>query len=130
MLPRVADEPATPPRNFAFKPKEFERVNAPRPEAGDAAAPPPAANDVYAIRAEIRAREIASGQDELIPVARPQTTRRRRDYWLLLAGGNLALLAVVAFVGPNPMTFIFGAAGVIIYSVGLTWVMWAVMGRY
>lgn len=128
----MSDSPEPAPRKFAFKPKEFERVNAPRPEgeADAAAAPTPAANDVFAIRQELRAREIAAGMDTLKPADRPSSTKRRRDYWLLLLGGNLAIVGTAAVVGLNVMTVVYAFAGVILYTIGLTWTVWFVMGRY
>lgn len=130
MLPLMADPAEPAPRKFALKPKEFERVNAPRPESGEEPAAPPAANDVYALREELRAREIAAGMDELKPNGQPDTQRRRRDYRFLLVAGNAAIVGTAAFVGLNPMTAVFAFSGVIIYTVGLTWVMWFVMGKY
>lgn len=125
----MPDEVDPPRKTYAFKPKEFERVNAPRPE-GDAAPPPPPANDVFAIREEIRRREIAAGMDELKPVARPAANRRRRDYWLLLVGGLALIGGVVAVIGLNAMTVVGGFSAAVFYVLGLSWVMWAVMGRY
>ncbi len=136
MVARMSDAPEPPPRKFAFKPKEFERVNAPRPEsaAADAAAPTPApvpaANDVFAIRQELREREKAAGLDELKPADRPNSTRRRRDYWFLLLAGNIAIVGTAAIVGLNVMTAAFAFSGVVLYSIGLTWIMWSVMDRY
>ncbi len=127
--PAVPDEADPPRKTYAFKPKEFERLNEPRPE-GETAPPPPAANDVFAIREQIRRREIAAGMDELKPVERPAANRRRRDYWLLLVAGLALLGGIVAVLGLNPMTVVFGFAGSILYTIGLTWVMWFVMGRY
>lgn len=126
----MAETPATPPRKFEFKPKAFERVNEPRPEAAADAVPPPAANDVFAIRQELRAREIAAGFDELKPTERPRSTKRRRDYWLLLLAGNAAIVGTAALVGANVMTVVYAFAGVVLYSLGLTWTMWVVMDRY
>lgn len=128
----MSDSPEPAPRKFAFKPKEFERVNAPRAEgeADAAAAPTPAANDVFAIRQELRAREIAAGMDTLKPADRPPSTKRRRDFWLLLLGGNLAIVGTAAVVGLNVMTVVYAFAGVILYTIGLTWTVWFVMGRY
>lgn len=130
----MSDSPEPAPRKFAFKPKEFERVNAPRAEAPQTAeATPesiPAANDVFAIRQELRAREIAAGMDTLKPADRPPSTKRRRDFWLLLLGGNLAIVGTAAVVGLNVMTVVYAFAGVILYTIGLTWTVWFVMGRY
>lgn len=131
MLRAMSDETPA-PRKFTFKPKEFERVNLPRPETGadTPPAPPPAANDVVAIRQELRAREIAAGLDTLKPPDRPRSNLRRRDYWLLLVLGNGAIVGVAALVGFNIMTVVYAFSGVILYTIGLTWVMWGVMDRY
>lgn len=52
--------------------------------------------------------------------------RQRRDYWILIVGGNLVIL-----LGLNAI------AGLIIarmlagfFSAGITWVMYGVMDRY
>lgn len=117
---------ADPPRKFyGLKPKEFDRVNSAEPGS-----PPPAANDVFAIQRELREREIASGMDELKPMDRPKSKRRRRDYWLLLLGGNLAIIGTALIVGLNVMTIVYVFSGVVLYSIALTWVMWFVMGDY
>jgi hypothetical protein len=125
----MPDEADPPRKTYGFKPKEFERVNAPRPE-GDTAPPPPAANDVFAIREEIRRREIAAGMDVLKPAGPRPPDRRRRDYWMLLLVGNALLLAMAAIIGFNAMTTAFAFGGGLFYTLGLTWVMWGVMDRY
>ena len=125
----MPDEADPPRKTYGFKPKEFERVNAPRPE-GETAPTPPAANDVFAIREEIRRREITAGMDVLKPTGPRPPGRRRRDYWMLLIGGNALLLGVAAVVGLNVMTGAFALGGAILFTLGLTWVMWFVMGRY
>lgn len=125
----MPDEADPPRKTYAFKPKDFERVNAPRPE-GDAAPPTPPANDVFAIREQIRQREIAAGMDELKPLGRPAANRRRRDYWLLLVGGLALIGATAAVVGFNTITVAFAFSGSILYTIGLTWVMWFVMEPY
>ncbi len=131
MLRAMPDEPSA-PRKFTFKPKEFERVNQPRPEtdAEAAADATPALNDVTALRHEVRAREVASGLDQIKPPDRPRPNQRRKDFWLLLIGGNLAIIGVTVLSGGNLISVLFGAAGVIMFSLGLTWVMWFVMDRY
>lgn len=123
---RAVSDADDPPRtHYAFKPKEFERVNDPT-HIGQ---PAPAANDVYAIRRELREREIAAGMDELKPVP-PKKSRRRRDYWLSLALINLALIAAVVLSGPNLIVAIYGFAGMVVLTLGLTWTMWFVMDDY
>ena len=132
MLRAMPDEPSSAPRKFALKPKDFERLNAPRPETAEEAArdTAPALNDMTALRHEVRAREAAAGLDEIKPPDRPRSNRRRQDFWLLLIGGNLAIVGAVAFVGANPVSLLFGLGGVVMFSLGLTWTMWFVMDRY
>ncbi len=60
--------------------------------------------------------------------ARPN--RKRRDYWLLLLGGNTVLGTITALGWGNPFIMGCGVGGMGAYTLGLTWVMWAVMGRY
>lgn len=87
------------------------------------------ANEVHAVLAANHARANAAGLNQVAPRPR-RPSRRKRDYWLLLVSLN-ACFAFVAF-GPfrNPMTFVYGLAGMILFSVGLTWVMWFVMDDY
>jgi len=122
MLARVPDD-APPPRQFKFKPKEFERVN---PARGEAA--PSADHDVYAIRQELRAKEQAAGLDELAP--KVVQSRRKKDFLFLLAS-LVAFFGVIAFLGRgNPFVLVCALAGLGFSICGLSWVMWQVMGRY
>ena len=121
----MPDEPDPPRKVYGLKAKEFERVN--REEPGST---PPPANDVFSLQRELREREIAAGMDELKPVDRPRSKRRRRDFWLLLLGGNGLFAGSVAVIGPNPVTLIYAFSGAILFTVGLTWVMWFVMDDY
>jgi len=143
-------EPDDPPRkNYGFKNREFKRENSPAtgappvptakemaimagpvvltpkgatgPKAGDP-------NDVYAAMQRNRAMENKLGLNQV--EIREVKSRRKRDFWLVLVGGNLAIIALVAVLGLNPATVIFGLAGLIIFSLGLSWVMWQVMDRY
>lgn len=57
-------------------------------------------------------------------------SRRKREFWLLLVGGNLFIIGGVWLSGINVITVIFGLAALIIFSLGLSWVMWQVMDRY
>lgn len=126
----MPDETEPPRKTYGLKPKEFERLNAPRPEAGETTEPAPLANDVFAMQRDLREREMAAGMDVLKPAERPRATRRRRDYRLLLLGGNGAIVGVGALVDFNLMTLVCVFSGVILFSIGLTWIMWVVMDRY
>lgn len=138
------------PVRYILKPREFTPVNAaPGTEARSAD------HDVFAILQQVRAREAAAGLDKIAPVA-PLKSRRKRDYWLLLIGGNglmLTLFLVQLFIGfqvqclaahmPGELNNLFRYAlhdgrpmfllpGLCMtgYSTALTWLMFGVMGRY
>lgn len=143
-----AEDP--PPKTYALKPRQFERVNAPR--GTDA---PSDDHDVFKIRQQVRAREAADGLDEVKLVAPPRS-RRRRDYLLLLAAGNLFMLTtfcIEIYVGfsvqslaagmpeqfprlvyyawheGRPMFFL-PAVCMSAYSGALTWLIFGVMAKY
>jgi hypothetical protein len=121
----VPDAPEPPRKTYAFKPKEFERVNAETaPEQ-----PTPAANDVYAIRRELREREVAAGMDALAPAPKKKS-RRRRDFWLCLIGLNALMIAVTVGSGFNIVVAAYAFSGMVLLSLGLTWTMWFVMDDY
>ncbi len=148
----MRDEPEPPRQHFRLKPREFEIMNAPGSQAPSDATPtdvqghfraatagpktrpprpvtPAPANDVQVLLRDEAARLQAAGVNELTPKPR-RRSRRTRDYWLLVLSLN-AFFAFAAF-GPfrNPMTLTYGIAGMIITTLGLTWVMWFVMDDY
>ena len=153
----MRDEPDPPRKHYQLKPREFQRVNdhpghtapdsdpAVRPERIDVrdhldtanATTPPvratravnAETEVHALLRDNLDRANAAGLNDLTPQLR-RRSRRKRDYWLLLFTVN-AFFAFAAF-GPyaNPMTQFYGFAGFIMFTLGLTWVMWFVMDDY
>lgn len=143
------DDP--PPKVYGFKERAFQRDNAPAsampplptakelatmagppvhkpglPAVGSAKAGDP--NDVFVHLQQNRAGEKQAGADQM--EIRETKSRRKRDFWLLLVGGNLAIVAGVAFSGFNVISAIFGLAGLVIFSLGTSWVMWQVMDKY
>ena len=117
-------EPPNPPRkNYGLKPREFERLNSPEkaPEKSTE-------HDVFAMLQQNRNVERSLGKDEF--EIKETKSRRKRDYWLTLIVGNLMILGLVAVLPLNPVTVIYGFAGVIILTLSLTWVMWFVMDDY
>jgi hypothetical protein len=86
-------------------------------------------NDVHAMLRHNVARDNAAGLNNLSPLPKKRS-RRKRDYWLLLISVNLFF--AFAALGPyaNPLTLIYGVAGFILYTISLTWVMWGVMDDY
>lgn len=144
----VPDELDPPRKNYGFKEREFQREEKPKsdsqppisvqdlakqsgpvtrsgPIGGAAKASDP--NDVYTARDKIRIAEKAAGVDDL-EIRKKKTARRTRDYWLMLLGGNAVLIVGSVYMGGAAI--VFGLAGVIIYSLGLTWVVWQIMDRY
>ena len=117
-------EPADPPpKKYDLKPREFERVNALAGNAGKGTE-----HDVYAMLQHNRAVEQQSGLNEV--EVKHIKSRRKRDYWLLFLLCN-PLFAIVAWLGRgNPFVFASGLAGIVLFSLGLTWVMWFVMEDY
>ncbi|MBX3736856.1 MAG: hypothetical protein KF715_09220 [Candidatus Didemnitutus sp.] len=128
----MPDQPDPPRKNYGFKPKEFERVNAPRSEAGEPHDTPPPANDVFAIQRELREREIAAGLDELAPSHRPNWRRRKRDYWvtMILLNGVGLPLAIWGYRTQNAVLFVYCLAGLVIADLALTWIMWVLLDDY
>jgi hypothetical protein len=147
----MADEPDPPRVTYGFKPREFKRDNAPASEAGRmptaaelakvassgkiVAAVPPAGprphdpNDVYATLQVNRAAEKET-PDPSMADARKFLYRRKRDYWIVLGTGEAALGTVAFLTRHNSLVVICIVAGMAIFGVGLTWIMWQIMGRY
>ena len=153
--PADPDEPERPRREFKFKPTEFERTNrsldekdsiapidvrdlfkastAARPSAvpkppPTPPAPTPAANDVHAmLQANLRHANEAGENEVSLQPKRP--SRRKRDYWFLMIGANLFFIICMA-IARNIGASVFGGAGMILVSIGLTWIMWFVMDDY
>ena len=118
-----------------MKERSFDRVN---PTAGSvpkeqvAAGSHPAhvdPNDVQSILLQNRAIERKHGQDE-VEIKVRRISRRKRDFWVLLILGNLLVAALVALGSITPMSISLGLCAMGLLSVGLTWIMWFVMGDY
>lgn len=157
----MADDPPLPRRNFAFKPRSFERMNAGNPaSAEDTAAsldpaparidvrelcrqasqvpgksggdqPPraPAANEVHALLRLNAHHAEAAGLNQLAPLPR-RRSKRRRDYWLSLLGSWALIALSLGVTGPNLISLVYGLSGAVLIGVGLTWVFWWVMDDY
>ncbi len=154
----MPDAPDPPRKFYKFKPVDFENVNGVRqasslddtqplpdpgiiesdkvridvrdlaraakiPIASSAPTAPKPINEVHAVLQANLAKANAAGLND-VDLTPKRPSRRKRDYWLAAALGNAAL-AVAIMIQP-----IYGAAGVIIYNLGLTWTMWFVMDDY
>ncbi len=122
----MATESDDPPRKFyGLKPREFEKLNEPgkAPEKS-------VEHDVYAMLQHNREVEKQHGFDEVSEIPVKKKSRRKRDYWLVLIGGNLLLLGMVAIARFNPISLIYGFSGIIIFTLSFTWVMWFIVDDY
>lgn len=144
----MPDESDPPRKHYGFKDREFQRDN----PLGAEGAPPtveelaklagpvtrttPAKsgakagdpNDVFTALQRNRIHEQRTGADD-IEIERVRS-RRQRDFWLVLVGGNTVIVGAVFATNVNVVTVIFGLAGVIIFSLSLAWIMFQVMDRY
>lgn len=119
----MADEPDPPRRNYALKPKEFERVNAPPGTPSDSPA-----HDVFAMQKQLREREQAAGMDN-IEIRAPRKSRRKRDYLISLVAGWGGLMLIGAFTS-GPAGLVAGAVLGLFYAGGLTWIMFGILSDY
>ncbi len=152
-----ANHPA-PGGNAAFRPevappdaRELARLAAGHRPLLSANAPANRPNDVHALLAGNHARAEAAGLNALAPQPR-RRSKRRRDYWILLLGGNAAIVGLysapilgayqVQCLAKNlpfeffmllrwaikqPVLYAIPALGVVFYSAALTWVMFHLM---
>ncbi|MBS0664204.1 MAG: hypothetical protein JSR48_13140 [Verrucomicrobia bacterium] len=148
--------PEAPRREVRFKDREFERDNPPvqgvdaapafdvrdllelankAPKAPPADSPlppsiaPPATNDVHAILRANLERERERGLYE-VAMGKRRPSRRKRDYWALLIGLNALLVAFAFVIGLNVVTAVYTFSGIILITIGLTWIMWFIMDDY
>ena len=117
----MTDSPESGKSKFTFKAKPFERVNPLGPEGR---AP---SNDVHSILEQNKV--VADASAEPLEFT-PRRSRRKSDYVFAMICGNAAMIVIVAFLPKNAVTLAFGFSGMVLYSVGVTWVMWMVMDDY
>ncbi len=149
----MAEDSDPPRKHYQLKPREFERVNKPPGESlpGEGTGPidvrdlnrqayhpgattparpePPAANDVHALLRANHERRRAAGLDEPAPPA-PRRSRRKRDYWLILIPVDLFFTGVLVAPGLSVGIKLYALAGLIVFTLGFTWVMWFVTDDY
>jgi hypothetical protein len=107
---------------FVLKPKSFESVNVPLAEE------PTKPIEVHTILQEnLAVREAVT---PLILNFEKKSSRRTRDYLILMAMGNGLILLVMNFLPRDPAFRTLGGTGLFLYSAGVTWVMWGVMDNY
>lgn len=119
----MEDPPDPPRRNYELKPREFDHLNAPNraPEKSTE-------HDIYAMLQQNRAAEQKAGINEV--EIKEVKSRRRRDYWVLMTVG-LGFFGTVGWIGrDSPYVYVFAYSGAVLVAVGLTWIMWFIMGDY
>jgi hypothetical protein len=127
-----------------FKAKPFEEVNRsshppvdhhaliaaanrgrPAPPAGRPPVAAPSGNEVEDILRLNREREKQAGLDQLKP-APPGPNRRRRDYLMLLIGGNLVILLTLYAIGGLALGGVVAA----VFTLVITWALYGIMDKY
>lgn len=103
-----------------FGAPKFERVN-PRPGVGRKV-------EVTAILEEVRTMERNAGFDT-VRENRFRIAKRTKDFWLLLLLGNGLLLGGAIFMG-SLSSFVWAFGGMGLFTFGLLWSMFGVMGKY
>lgn len=149
----MADDSDPPRKHYQLKPREFERVNE-RPgeslpgettgpidvrdltqqayhpgEARPKRAEVPDANDVHAMLRANHERRRAAGLEDAPPPP-PRRSRRKRDYWLILIPVDLFFTGVLVAPGLSVGIKLYALAGLIVFTLGFTWVMWFVTDDY
>jgi hypothetical protein len=136
----MTDESDPPRKHYKLGEAKFERVNAAAPAAEDSSisnqaaggakpAEPPKESDVHKILLENRAVDKDAGLFDVAPVVK-RPSRRKRDYWLLLLMGNGFFSIPLAYWGLRSIPGLFAGAGIIFFSISLTWVMWLIIDDY
>lgn len=65
------------------------------------------------------------------PVLPKKISRRKsRDFLILVILGNLLLLAPLLIQPSNLFVAIFSVSGMLVFTIGLTWIIWFVLSDY
>lgn len=107
-------------KQFQFREARFERVNS------DSVLETRV--EVTEILGEVRQMERDAGLD-FIRQNRFKVSRRTKDFWIMLIAGN-GLLLGGAIAMHNLTSFVFAFAGMGLFTFGLLWSMYGVMGKY
>lgn len=86
-------------------------------------------NEVHAMLRENHSAANAAGLNDVQPVPQ-RRSRRTRDYWRVLLPVNAFFLFCIFGPYANPMTFVYGVAGIILFTIGFTWVMFFIVDDY
>lgn len=123
----MADDSDPPRKHYGLKPREFERVNERADETLPGEESP--AVDVHALLRANHERRRAAGLEEAPPPA-PRRSRRKRDYWLVLIPLDLFFAGVLIAPNAGSSLKLYALAGLVMFTLGFTWVMWFVVDDY
>ncbi|MFH1497206.1 MAG: hypothetical protein ABII82_05200 [Verrucomicrobiota bacterium] len=85
---------------------------------GEAGVPDP--NDVQTIRRANLAGEQAHKDSLLPPVDGSARRRHWNDFWTVMLLGN-GVLGLIAWLVPNVVVFVYAGSGMVVFSLGVTW---------
>jgi hypothetical protein len=126
----MGQEDDTPRADFAFKPKEFERLNEPAgvPEDAFAVTVPDekvAPRDVHEILRQNLEHDVRRGWFRVVPGEDLARRRRIKVYCLSLAAIDIPLGAIAWFSGHrDPFPFVCAIAAMAYFTGRLTWQTW------
>jgi hypothetical protein len=136
--PRPNAPPATPPaRDPGIIPatagpidvRELARHATVKGRALSSTAPVNRPNEIHAMLQDNLARADAAGLNELAPQVR-RSSRRRRDYWVLMIGVNGLVASSLLIVGVNLVSIFVVLAAIGFFSAAVTWIMWFLLEDY
>jgi hypothetical protein len=84
--------------------------------------------DVFDLLGEVRRAEVDSGRDRLRQ-DRFKISRRTKDFWIMLIAGNAVIMSGGIYM-QNTASIVFAIAGCGLFTFGLLWSLFGVMGRY
>jgi len=115
------DEP--PPKKLVLKAAEFTRVN----ETGNDLAP--SGNETLDMLRINRAHEEKIGYCAVGPAPKKKFSRRTREYFAILATGNLVMMAML-FIENDPFSIACLLAGMALFTSALSWIMFFLFDDY
>jgi hypothetical protein len=76
-----------------------------------------------------RETKITQQYEEMVDLT-PRPSRRGRDYFWAMLLGNAPFVAAMVIFRESPTVLVYAFSGIVLLSVGLTWIVWFVMDRY
>jgi len=109
-----------PPQKYGLKAKEFKTENTP------ATAPAPSVHEI--LWKNLSRQQTFEAEKPMDLTDR--RTKRARDYWLVMSAGNGLGGFLWLLLPANPYIPILIPGGLVMFNLGLYWVMFQVMDKY